>query len=105
MDNKIGKWDIAKAISEKVEGMTQKKAGEVIDAISEIIVDNVMEDGADVNIPKLGTFKKKVLAAHKGFNPLTKQPIDVPETHNLAFKPTANIKRTVEAKAAKKAKK
>ena len=101
MEKKIGKWDIAKSLAEKVDGMTQKKAGEVIDAVAEIIVDGVMEDGADVNIPKLGTFKKKVLAAHKGFNPLTKTPIQVPETHNIAFKPNATIKRVVEEKKTK----
>lgn len=103
-EKRIGKLDIIKAVAPKV-GLSQEKVNAVIDEIQNVIVTEVMDNNADVNLPKLGTFKLKINPARKGINPLNKKPMDVPESHTISFKPTAGIKKVIEAPKTKKAKK
>ena len=46
-----------------------------------------------------------IKAGKVGINPLTKKPLDVKESHTLKFTPTTTIKKVIEPKPAKKAKK
>lgn len=98
------KYELVRAVS-AASGQTQDVVNQVIDAMCPIIVKTCVEDGDEVNLPLLGKFKQKVNAARKGINPLTKKPLDVPESHTLAFKPTSTIKVVVQPKPAKKGKK
>lgn len=98
------KYELVAAVAEET-GMTQTNVNKVIDAMCLVIVKACVEDGDEVNLPALGKFKQKVNPARKGINPLTKKPMDVPESHTLKFTPTATIKKVVDTKPAKKAKK
>ena len=99
------KYELVAAVA-KDTGMTQTDVNKVIDAMCPVIVKACVDEGDEVNLPALGKFKQKINPARKGINPLTKQPMDVSESHTLKFTPTSTIKKVVEPKkAAKKAKK
>jgi len=98
------KYELVAAVA-KETGMTQTDVNKVIDAMCPVIVKACVDEGDEVNLPALGKFKQKINPARKGINPLTKQPMDVSESHTLKFTPTSTIKKVVEPKPAKKAKK
>jgi DNA-binding protein HU-beta len=95
------KYELVAAVAKKT-GLTQTDVNKVVDVMSEVIVETCVENGDDVNLPTLGKFKQKVNPARKGINPLTKQPLDVKESHSLKFTPTSTIKKVIEPKTAKK---
>ena len=95
------KYELVAAVAKKT-GLTQTDVNKVVDVMSEVIVEACVENGDDVNLPTLGKFKRKVNPARKGINPLTKQPLDVKESHSLKFTPTSTIKKVIEPKPAKK---
>lgn len=88
----------------EVAGMTQRDTEKVIDALTPVIVKSVVEGGEEISLP-FGKFKQKVNAAKTGTNPLTKKPMNVPESHTLAFKASKTVKKVMEPKPARKSKK
>lgn len=88
----------------EVAGMTQRDTEKVIDALTLVIVESVVEGGEEISLP-FGKFKQKVNAAKTGTNPLTKKPMNVPESHTLAFKASKTVKKVMEPKPARKSKK
>ena len=88
----------------EVAGMTQRDTEKVIDALTPVIVKSVVEGGEEISLP-FGKFKQKVNAAKTGTNPLTKKPMNVPESHTLAFKASKTVKKVMESKPARKSKK
>lgn len=88
----------------EVTGMTQRDTEKVIDALTPVIVESVVEGGEEISLP-FGKFKQKVNAAKTGTNPLTKKPMNVPESHTLAFKASKTVKKVMESKPARKSKK
>lgn len=93
---------VAKVV--EVAGMTQRDTEKVIDALTPVIVESVVEGGEEISLP-FGKFKQKVNAAKTGTNPLTKKPMNVPESHTLAFKASKTVKKVMEPKPARKSKK
>lgn len=88
----------------EVAGMTQKDVEKVIDALTPVIVESVVEGGEEISL-SFGKFKQKVNAAKTGTNPLTKKPMNVPESHTLAFKASKTVKKVMEPKPVRKSKK
>jgi DNA-binding protein HU-beta len=88
----------------KEAGMSQRDTEKVIDALNPVIVKSVVEGGEEISLP-FGKFKQKVNAAKTGTNPLTKKPMNVPESHTLAFKASKTVKKVMEPKPARKSKK
>lgn len=88
----------------EVAGMAQRDTEKVIDALTPVIVESVVEGGEEISLP-FGKFKQKVNAAKTGTNPLTKKPMNVPESHTLAFKASKTVKKVMEPKPARKSKK
>jgi DNA-binding protein HU-beta len=78
--------------------LSQSQVNEAINTLTEVIITECRDRGGEVNIPSLGRFKQKVNPAKKGINPLTKKPMDVPESHTIKFTPTASVKAVVETK-------
>lgn len=97
------KSKLVAAIAKKAD-LTQKEAEAALDAMCDVITTTVMDDNEEVLLP-LGKFRKKINPARTGINPLTKKEIAVPETHNLAFKPTKTLKRTIDPQPKKPSKK
>lgn len=89
------KFELVREVA-KACGHSQETVNAVIDAMCNVIVRSVVEEGDEVNLPALGKFKQKINPARKGINPLNKQPIDIKESRTLAFKPTSSLKRVDE---------
>lgn len=98
----MNKYELVSAVAEKT-GLTKNDVNKVIDAIQPVIIEECVDKGGEVNLPQFGKFKQKVNPARKGINPLTKKPMDVPESHALRFQASYSLKKTVELE--KKAKK
>lgn len=98
------KSEFIAAIAEKTD-LSKSQVEKTIDAAVEVITETCRDNGDEINIPNLGKFKQKVNAARKGVNPLTGNVMDVPESHTLALKVSSSVKKVVEKKPAKKAKK
>lgn len=90
------KDEFVNEVAKKV-GFTKTDVNKVIDVIQEVIVEECIEQGGEVNLPKIGRFRRRIIPAHRGYNPITKQSIKLPETHVLTFKAAAGVKKTIEA--------
>lgn len=86
------KLELIKAITSKVDGVTQQQVGEVIDALGEVVVEAVRDKEDSVTLTNLGTFKCKKVKAHSGHNPLTGKTISIPATKGIQFKPLTTLK-------------
>lgn len=73
-------------------GLSQDVVNKVLNASVKVIVSEVRDNGDSVSLPGLGTFKQKVNAARKGYNPLTGEKIDISESRTLAFKTQPSVK-------------
>lgn len=87
----MNKAELLKTLSEKT-GQSQNVINDVLNAFVETTVEAVRDNGEQVTLVGLGTFKQKVTPAHEGFNPLTKKKIQVDATRNIQFKVMSTLK-------------
>ena len=87
----MNKPELIKRIAENT-GQSQEVINEVLIGF----VPAVRDEGEQVVLPGMGTFKLKETAAHKGINPSTKEKIDIAASRTIGFKPSANVKKVVE---------
>lgn len=99
----MNKSELLAAIAAK-SGQKQTVCNEVLNALDEVIVEEVRDGGDTIRINS-GTFKQKINAARKGINPLTGKPMEVKESHTIAFKVSSGMKKVIEDKPVKKGKK
>ena len=81
----MNKTDLIKNVA-KATDLTQVKATEVVSAVLEDIVKS-LKKGEAVTLNDFGTFKITQRKARKGFNPRTKQPIQIPAKKAVKFTP------------------
>lgn len=86
MGKTVGKTDLARTIAVK-SGMTETAAALAIDAVIEAIKERVAQ-GDTVQIKGFGSFQVKAHKARTARNPRTGEPVHVPETTKLHFKPS-----------------
>lgn len=72
-------------------GLTKADAGRALDAVLEGIETGLKKEGK-VAFVGFGTFNAKTRAARTGINPLTKQPINIPEKTVVSFKAGSKLK-------------
>lgn len=89
-----GKADIVDQLANDVEGMTKKQAGEAFDAVFQHI-SNALADEDRVQVPGFGTFSVSFRKERQGLNPQTKQPITIPASKSVRFKPGKQLKDSV----------
>lgn len=87
----MNKAELLKTLSEKT-GQSQNVVNDVLNAFVETTVEAVRDNGEQVTLVGLGTFKQKVTPAHEGFNPLTKKKIQIDATRNVQFKVMSTLK-------------
>lgn len=87
----MNKTELLKTLSEKT-GQSQNVVNDVLNAFVELTVEAVRDNGEQVTLVGLGTFKQKLTPAHEGFNPLTKKKIQVDATRNVQFKVMSTLK-------------
>lgn len=94
--NRMTKSEFLVAIAEK-SSLSKKQAGQVMDAISSVITDQLKSSG-EVTIPgliKLSVSVKEAVPAREGINPFTKQP------QMFAAKPARKVVKARPVKALK----
>jgi|YNPMSStandDraft_1061717.scaffolds.fasta_scaffold13349_5 nucleoid DNA-binding protein len=74
----------------KETNLTQKRVGEILDAILETIIEVVKEEGS-LTFTNFGKFEKRLRKERKGVNPKTGDLILIPPKEVFIFKPSKNI--------------
>jgi len=95
----MNKKELAAKVA-KETGISQAKAGEIINAIFDArkgkgIIAKELDGGKKVTIPGFGTFGTRVRAARTGTNPATKKKISIPKRTYPYFRPGKTLKERV----------
>lgn len=93
--NKMSYADFVRLIAER-SGQSQNVVKEVLKGFSSALL-TATKEGESVSIPQLGKFAPRQRTARKGFNPLTKQAIEIPASVALSFKESAYVKEELNA--------
>lgn len=98
------KWDFIKIVADKV-GLPQQKVNEVVDEVGRQIVNQCRDNGEDVSLSTLGTFKLKQMDARIGRNPATGEQVEIKGSRTIQFRPMPSVKVVIETEKKKKSKK
>ena len=90
----MNKTNLVNAVSNSVENMTKKNAGEAVDVIFEAI-SNALADRDKVQLPGFGTFMVAARAERTGRNPQTGAPLTIPASNGVKFKAGKALKDRV----------
>lgn len=95
------KAEFNKGVQGVLEGFeikaNQTKAGEIADAIFDLVYDLVVE-GEEVPVGSLGKLTTSERAARKGRNPSTGEEIEIAASTVAKFKPSKALKDTLKSK-------
>jgi DNA-binding protein HU-beta len=89
----MNKSELTSAAAEK-SGLTKSDTAKALDAILDAIKTAVAK-GEEVQLMGFGSFGVTARAAKKGFNPKTKQAIDIPASKAVRFKVGSAFKEAV----------
>lgn len=92
-------WETAKAKDDKI---TKTQVTAVINGLFDTLKDAIKKENR-LSYPEFGVFTIKTRKARDGRNPHTNEPIRIPETTTISFKPAAKLKAELNAKSDKKA--
>ena len=76
------------------EGMTKKDTAMIVEAVFETLRGAITKDGR-FSYPGFGTFTVKNRKARDGRNPRTGEPIQIPASKTVAFKPAPAFKEAL----------
>jgi DNA-binding protein HU-beta len=88
------KDDLVRFVSQKA-GVTQKAAGEAIEAVVEGI-SSALQQGDAVSLIGFGSFKVVERSARAGRNPRTGEAIQIPASRAVKFTPGQALKQRVQ---------
>lgn len=80
----MNKDDIIASVAYKAR-ITKKDAAMAVDAVFDTML-NALSSGEEVKIAGFGSFEVKTHIARVGMNPITKEPIRIPEMKAIAFR-------------------
>ena len=89
----MNKTELITRISEKTE-LSKKDAEIAINAFIDVVVDTLVS-GEKITITGFGSFEVVERAARTGRNPRTGKSIPIPKYKSPKFKPSKNLKETV----------
>lgn len=89
----MNKTELITRISEKTE-LSKKDAETAINAFIDIVADALVS-GEKITITGFGSFEVVERAARIGRNPRTGKSIPIPKSKSPKFKPSKNLKETV----------
>ena len=87
----MNKQEFLKKVAEKAK-MSQTDANCCISALVDVVVTEVRDNGEQISIPGLGTFKQVKRSAHEGRNPFNGEKVQIKASRNLQFKPQSSLK-------------
>ena len=85
--------DIIVQVSKKL-GVTQTEAKKGVDAILEALTSG-LRNQEEIRISGFGTFSSKLRAATTGRNPRTGETIEIPERLQAKFRPSKELKDSI----------
>lgn len=83
----------ARAADEGIE-LTKKATGELLNITFDVISGSI-KDEERFSYPQFGTFTVKHRKAREGRNPRTGEPIQIPSSYTVSFKPSPALKDLV----------
>ena len=88
------KNEMIKAVSERVEGATNKLVDEVLKAYADVVLETIKNDKTEkVALPNIGTFSAKEVPERRGISTLGEKKEWVKPAHSeIAFKITKSVK-------------
>ncbi len=90
----MNKAELVEEVAGKV-GLTKKKAGNVVDAITSAITDSLARN-EKVTLVGFGTFQVMERKARKGMNPQTGKTIEIPAKRAPKFRPGMSLREVIE---------
>lgn len=87
----MNKQEFLKKVAEKAK-MSQTDANRCLSAVVDVIVSEVRDNGEQITIPGLGTFKQVKRDAHEGRNPLNGEKVQIKASRNLQLKVQSSLK-------------
>lgn len=101
----MNKSELVAAVAEK-SGLSKANTDKAVKAVFGTLTETLAK-GEDVTVFGFGTFGVKERAARQGFNPRTKEPVQIAASKAVGFRPAKALKEAVNVKKKpqKKAKK
>ena len=87
------KTELIEAVARDL-GLSRVDAQKTVACIFNLIADGLTRD-AKVQIQGFGTFQTKTRKARMGINPQTKEPMQIPASKTVGFKPGQDLKNRV----------
>lgn len=87
----MNKQEFLKKVAEKAK-MSQTDANRCLSAVVDVIVSEVRDNGEQIAIPSLGTFKQVKRDAHEGRNPFNGERVQIKASRNLQLKVQSSLK-------------
>jgi len=89
----VTKTELIEAVAKDL-GLSRVDAQRTVEQVFGNITDGLIRDGK-VQIQGFGTFQTKHRKARMGINPQTKQPMQIPASRTVGFKPGQDLKSKV----------
>lgn len=74
--------------------LTKKATGEILDIVFDVVA-SAIDNERRFSYPGFGTFTVKHRKAREGRNPRTGEPIQIPSSYTVSFKPAPTLKDQV----------
>ncbi|MGC6416185.1 MAG: HU family DNA-binding protein [Bradymonadia bacterium] len=91
----MSKKKIVDAVAAKFPNLTKAQVSTVIDTTFNTISNELNNAGDKYTHPAFGTWTVKTRQARMGINPSTKEKIEIGPSASIGFKPSTNLKNTV----------
>lgn len=88
------KAELIEIVCNTNDQLTKKQGGEIVEAVFESIRVSVRKD-EKFSAPGFGTFTVRNRKARTGINPRTKEPIQIPASKTVGFKPAKAFKESL----------
>ena len=82
--------DIVRSIQVRFKNMRVNDAAAIVDSVSDQIIESVA-NGDRIEIRGFGTFQPRARATKIGYNPCTGQPMPLPASTTILFKPSREL--------------
>lgn len=82
--------DIIRSIQVKFKHMRSSDAAAIVDTVSEQMVESIA-NGNRIEVRGFGTFQPRRRATKIGYNPSTGQPMPLPASTTILFKPSREL--------------
>ena len=82
--------DIIRTVQVQFKRMRMRDAAAVVDAVVESMI-NAVANGDRIEIRGFGTFQPRPRATKVGYNPVTGQPMHLPASTIILFKPSREL--------------